>query len=308
MDRFFNATILNFSKNRLDCCNEINTMKFRNLLLSLILAAVMSACDKTQNHKAEEMNISNLVISEETKEAMNIIKDKRILFSHQSVGYNILSGVKMISDKSGIKLNVKNVDDTPLDNKNIFAHVTGGKNYFPKTKIDSFTKKIRELNNESIPDVAFMKFCYVDVKPDTDVNELFKYYQEKISVIKKENPEMTLIHFTVPLVTRSNTVKSKIKRLLGMDKYSDASNIKKNEFNNLLTQSFHGEPVFDIARVESTHKDGSREQFTEDGKVYYRMSSEYTTDGGHLNDLGQYVVATEMIKFLGKTIKHKIKK
>ena len=305
---FFNVAILNYTKKILGCCYENNLIIIRNLLLSFIVAVVMLGCNKTQNHKAEEMNINNVVISEETKEAMNIIKDSRILFSHQSVGYNILSGVKMISDKTGIEINVKNVDDVSLGNNKIFAHVTGGKNYYPKTKIDSFTKKISELNGESIPDVAFMKFCYVDVKPDTDVNELFKYYQEKINEIKKEKPGVTLIHLTVPLVTRSNTMKSKIKRLLGMDKYSETSNIKRNDFNDLLTKSFHGEPIFDIARVESTHKDGSREQFIEDGKVYYRMASEYTKDGGHLNDLGQYVVATEMVNFLGDTIKRTKKK
>ncbi len=279
-------------------------MNFRNILLSVLLVFVLLGCGEDKNNKAQKMD-GNIEISEETKQAMNVIKNSRILFSHQSVGYNILSGIKMISDKTGIELNIENVDEKPLGNKKIFAHSTGGKNYYPKSKIDSFTNKLKELNNELIPDVAFMKLCYIDIKPDTDVNELFSYYQEKIELLKKEKPDMTLVHVTVPLITRSNTMKSKIKRFLGMDKYSEASNIKRNEFNKLLNKSFHGDSVFDIARIESTHKDGSREQFTEDGKAYYRMSSEYTTDGGHLNKLGQYIVATEMVNFLGKTIKEK---
>jgi len=288
------------------CVNSCKVIfpTYRSLWLSVFLIFILLGFNKAQSQEVQEMD-GKIKISEETKQAMNIIKDSSILFAHKSVGNNILSGLKMLSDETGIDINVKNIDDVSLQNKKIFAHVTGGKNYYPKTKIDSFTKKMSELNGELVPDVAFMKFCYVDIKPDTDVNELLKYYQEKINEIKKEKPGVTLIHLTVPLVTRSNTMKSKIKRLLGMDKYSEASNIKRNEFNDLLTKSFHGEPIFDIARVESTHKDGSREQFMEDGKVYYRMASEYTKDGGHLNDLGQYVVATEMVNFIGKTISDK---
>lgn len=276
-------------------------------LVYLLLLLSLTGCDNSHkdNSKDIDMQADYSPISEETKQAMQIIKDSRILFAHKSVGNNILSGLKDLSDETGIELNVKKIDNKPIESKKIFAHSMGGKNDYPKTKIDSFTAKLKELNNELVPEVAFLKLCYVDIKPNTDVNELFSYYKEKIESLKKEKPDTTFVHLTVPLQSNPNSIKTKIKRLIGRQIWEEASNIKRNEFNQLINKSYKGEPIFDIARIESTRKDGSREQFMEDGKVYYSMSPEYTTDGGHLNKLGENIVATEMVNFLGKTIKEK---
>lgn len=276
-------------------------------LVYLLLLLSLTGCDNSHkdNSRDIDMQADYSPISEETKQAMQIIKDSRILFAHKSVGNNILSGLKDLSDETGIELNVKKIDNKPIESKKIFAHSMGGKNDYPKTKIDSFTAKLKELNNELVPEVAFLKLCYVDIKPNTDVNELFSYYKEKIESLKKEKPDTTFVHLTVPLQSNPNSIKTKIKRLIGRQIWEEASNVKRNEFNQLINKSFKGEPIFDIARIESTRKDGSREQFMEDGKVYYSMSPEYTTDGGHLNKLGGNIVATEMVNFLGKTIKEK---
>lgn len=283
---------------------------FFNLLLNVFLITILLSFNNVQSQEVKEMDKS-INVSEETKRSMKIIKDSRILFAHKSVGNNILSGLKMLSGETGIELNVKNIDNEPMGNKSIFAHSVGGKNVYPKTKIDSFTSKLKELDNELVPEVAFMKLCYVDIKPDTDVNELFGYYKEKIESLKKEKSGITFVHLTVPLVSKSDTLKDKIKDtikgLLGMTVWERDSNIKRNEYNKLIKNSFAKESIFDIAKIESTRTDGSREQFKNDGKLYYRMSPEYTTDGGHLNKLGQQVVSTEMVKFLGETIKDKHK-
>lgn len=301
-----NFIVLTYSKRAVNLGLDKMTFIFsRNLLLSIFLAFVMLGCDKNQNHKAQGMDINKTTISDETKQSMQTIKDSRILFAHKSVGTNILSGLKSLSDETGIELTIENIDNKSTGNKSMFAHSSGGKNAYPKTKIDSFTDKLRKLNKEFVPEVAFMKLCYVDIKPDTNVKEVFSYYQDKIEAIKKEKPDTTFVHLTVPLESKPNSIKAKVKRLLGLQVWQDASNIKRNEFNKLVNNSFHGDPVFDIARVESTRKDGSREQFTDGGKNYFSMSPEYTTDGGHLNRLGQHIVATEMVNFLGKTIEAK---
>jgi len=296
---------ISFSK-KITCVSSCNVSFpiYSNLWLSVFLIFSLLGVNRVQSQEVQEMD-GNIKISEETKQAMNIIKGSRILFAHKSVGNNILSGLKMLSDETGIELNVKKIDNKPIGNKSIFAHSMGGKNAYPKTKIDSFTTKLKALNDELVPEVAFLKLCYVDIKPDTDVNELFGYYKEKIESLKKEKSDTIFVHFTVPLMSKSNSIKSKIKGLLGIQIWEDASNIKRNEFNKLIINSFDRDSIFDIARIESTRIDGSREQFTVNGKAYYSMSPEYTSDGGHLNKLGQQVVATEMVNFLGKTIKKK---
>ena len=57
-------------------------------------------------------------------------------------------------------------------------------------------------------------------------------------------------------------------------------------------------PLFDLAAIESTAPDGTRASFVRDGKTYYQMVSDYTHDGGHLNELGQKRVAEQLLVFL----------
>ena len=274
-----------------------------NYLLIVVFSFNASGCNEVSNYAGEKMDIK---ISEQTKQSLDVIKSSRILFSHQSVGYNILSGLNMLTDEAKVELNVKNIDNGVVENKNAFAHTTGGKNEFPKTKIDSFVKNISDLKTTFVPDIAFMKLCYIDIKPDTDVVDVFNYYKNNIKNLQRENPRTTFIHLTVPLVAESNSLKSKIKRILGMQTWQEASNIKRHEYNNLLAETFKNEPIFDVARIESTDMNGVQEKFSKNGKVYYNLLPQYTSDGGHLNQLGQYVLATEMVNFLGQTLKHKI--
>jgi lysophospholipase L1-like esterase len=67
----------------------------------------------------------------------------------------------------------------------------------------------------------------------------------------------------------------------------------------LLRKNYEGkEPVFDLARIESTRPDGTRETFTQDGKTYYALVPAYTKDGGHLNKLGRKKVAEQLLLLL----------
>jgi hypothetical protein len=55
---------------------------------------------------------------------------------------------------------------------------------------------------------------------------------------------------------------------------------------------------FDIAELESTLLDGTNVSFQVNGKNYQALASEYTTDGGHLNNLGQEYIGYQFLKFL----------
>ena len=77
------------------------------------------------------------------------------------------------------------------------------------------------------------------------------------------------------------------------------ANIKKNEFNDLLTNYYAGkDPVFDIAYFESTYPDGKRSTFSKEGKSYFDLAPEYTYDDGHLNEKGRQWVAKHLLNFL----------
>jgi len=48
------------------------------------------------------------------------------------------------------------------------------------------------------------------------------------------------------------------------------------------------------------HSDSSRSYFTRDGEKIYALTSEFTTDGGHLNEAGRQAAAELLLQLLAK--------
>jgi hypothetical protein len=276
----------------------------RRIIFSLICFVLISGCNDAQNNEREktEMNDNAPPISKEVRQALEKIKDQRFLFAHHSVGNNILDGLRTISQEAGIELNLTEIETTPPTGSSTFVHFSPGRNTQPKTKIDEFVEQISNLPPDFTPKAAFLKFCYIDFSPETNVEELLSYYKNKIETLKKEYPATTFVHFTVPLTTRPTDIKSRIKRILGLQAWGDAANISRGNFNELLHTTFPHDPVFDIARLGSTLPDGSRTAFTHKGKTYYSLIPEYTDDGGHLNTFGRRMVASAFVVFLAKAL------
>jgi hypothetical protein len=173
----------------------------------------------------------------------------------------------------------------------------GGKNGDPEGKIDAFAATIRGESRLK-PDLAFMKFCFVDFNPRTNVDELFNYYRKTIDELKKEHPEIRFAHITVPLTERPTGLKWRIFRLIGKEVWEDEANVKRAEFDRLLKESFGADPVFDLSRIEATTPDGHLTTFEERGQSYLSLYPGYTEDGGHLNTLGQQVAGKAFIHFM----------
>jgi len=278
--------------------------KIFNLFIGMCMAAFMTACNDSHDHNGgeETMNGNISPVSETTRQAIKVVKDSRIFFAHKSVGDNILSGLKTLADEAGVKLIIRDVNTETVADDNVFAHSRNGENGDPVSKIDAFYSTIKGFKTFT-PQIAFMKFCYVDFGPNTDVNRLLSHYKNTMETLKKERPDILFVHVTAPLTAKLTDWKSRIKRLIDIQKRDDASNIKRNKFNQLLRKTFPQDPIFDIARIESTYPDGRRESFTVDGETYYRMAPDYTTDGGHLNPLGQRRVAAAMVELLAGLLK-----
>ena len=228
------------------------------------------------------------------------LAQKKIYFGHQSVGFNIIEGIKdLMKEYPEIKLDIVETTDISDIKGGVFAHSRVGKNVDPKSKIGDFVSFINNGIGKNA-DAAALKFCYVDMKADTDVNTILSVYNNSIAQLKKEYPELTIIHFTDPLTVTKTTWKTRIKKLLGKkDIWEYDDNIKRNEYNEMLINRYDGkEPIFDIAKIESTHPDGTRYSFNKDGKTYYSLVPEYTRDGGHLNETGRKKVAEQLLILL----------
>ena len=269
------------------------------LFLLFIIAITLITCRKEEQMTFNKNDLSRLDISQEQ---LDQLKAKRILFGHQSVGNNILDGIKKLMECNlGLHLTIQEVNSPDVFDQPLFGHFSVGRNTDPKSKCDSF-KKIMDSGIGDNVDIAFFKFCYVDINNNTDIYELFDYYVKTIEHLKTQYPKAIFIHVTVPLTTTPHNLKGKIKsnirRILGRPNQFYIST-KRNNYNKLLSRKYHGkDPIYDLASIESTLPDGYQYTFFYNGETYKSLAPMYTHDGGHLNDLGQIIVAKSLIRFL----------
>ena len=225
------------------------------------------------------------------------LAQRRIFFGHQSVGENLLDGVKQLATKAGVPVRIIETDAASKVGPATFGHTFVAENGNPTHKLQSFNQA---MGSQSAGlDIAFMKFCFVDFNVNTDVKELFAHYQATIDDLRTRNPGTTFIHVTAPLTGDQGGFKGFVKRLLGRAPYGIMENIRLEEYNALLRQAYRGrEPIFDLARVESTAPDGKVLTAKWQGSVTPTMVPGYTDDGGHLNAAGRLRAARELISVL----------
>jgi hypothetical protein len=221
-----------------------------------------------------------------------------------SVGTDILAGIKQLDAEiaGGGRLRPVSLQEAVASEGPALIDVSGGRNGEPRTKIDFFATTIRG-GARLKPNLAFMKFCYVDFNPRTDIDDLFGYYRNTLEGLKREHPEIRFAHVTVPLMEQPTGLKWRLYRLIGREVWEDAANVKRAQFNQRLQESFGSDPVFDIARVEATTPDGRLTTFEQDGRSYLSLYPGYTEDGGHLNTAGQRAAGTAAIRFLAEGLK-----
>ena len=241
-------------------------------------------------------------IADVPKEKWTTLLNKKIFFGHQSVGKNIIDGIEDLKkDYPWLEFNIVDTKESQTTNGPVFAHQKVGKNLEPVTKIDEFENILHTDVLGSPPDIAALKFCYVDLNKDTNLLELFNKYKEMVADLRASNPDTLIIHFTVPLKTVQSGWKSHLKEILGRRLQGAEENILRNQYNKMLVSEFSNKDqdlVFDIARLESTLPDGSRREFKDNYETYYSLAEEYTYDGGHLNEKGRKYIAEQFLLFL----------
>jgi hypothetical protein len=223
---------------------------------------------------------------------------KRVFFGHQSVGKDIIDGIRdLVKADPRIKLNIVKSAVPETVSGPAFIESEIGENGHPEKKIQEFERIMGKGMGEQ-GGIAMHKYCYVDFDSSTNVRQLFEQYRKTVDALKAKYRSLTIIHITVPLTTVEPALKASIKRLLGRTTARDI-NVRRNQFNNLLLEEYKGiDPIFDLAEVESTNSDGSRSFFERDHRKIYTLSREYTADGGHLNELGRKKAAARLLVVL----------
>ena len=227
-----------------------------------------------------------------------IIAQKRIYFAHQSVGANLLAGVAELAREAGVPLRIVETSRGADLAPGMLGHFFVPENGEPLRKLANFKAALGEGSNA---DVALIKFCYVDVDGTTDAQALFARYQTTIAELRAKNPNTTFVHVTLPLTTVQTGWKALAKRLFGRAPYGTVENVRREQYNALLRRAYAGrEPLFDLARVESTAADGRSVTVDWKGSIAPAMASAYTDDGGHLNEQGRVIAARALIRALAQ--------
>lgn len=266
-------------------------------LALMAIALLLTGCNET----LDDMNDFHKVYGSEITDAAELftsISENIVVFGHQSVGENILDGIAAWEEESGASLNRRSSRDMSTLEEPVFIDFRVGQNGDPKSKVDDFVSVVESIPTNRNP-IVFFKFCYVDVEAETDTDEVFDYYKEKMLYLKESYPHARLVLMTIPLTTVQTGWKATAKKILSKELYGYQENVLRQKINQRIIDELSGEfPVFDLALVESTLPDGTKSTYDNDGTAYPCLTEMYTSDGGHLNSYGAKIVSYNLLAYL----------
>lgn len=207
----------------------------------------------------------------------------RVFFGHQSVGGNIMKGVIALYKAGGTSappfVEISAASSGLPSSGGFLAHAFIGENGDPLAKIADFDAILRAGVGERV-DVAVMKLCYVDITVKSDVAGVFDRYAAVMAGLERDFPKVRFLYSTVPLKTNR-----------------PADNIARAAYNELIRREYQKtRRLYDIAAIESTTPDGSRVSGIENGLAYDSLFGGYSTDGGHLNEVGTRTAAAPLLQ------------
>jgi lysophospholipase L1-like esterase len=140
-----------------------------------------------------------------------------------------------------------------------------------------------------------MKLCYIDIRGDTDAKKLANDYMATLDRLSSKYPHVTFVAMTSPLTTLQTGPKAWVKRLLGRTPSGYLENYRRLEFNDILRDKYEKQGrLFDLAKFEAI----GGNNYLYQGRSVETMNPELTSDGGHLNSLGEKVIAAKLIKYI----------
>ena len=259
-------------------------------MLTIATITLASACADSSAAPAR-VDLSDAELAE--------LARRRIYFGHQSVGRDIVAGVRdILAERTSHPLRLLPADGLTVPGP-AFIEGSVGENGDPLGKTRAFARVLAA----GMPpgSIALHKYCYVDVTGKTDVESLFSAYRTAMAELRSAHPEVTLVHVTLPLrsAEEGGRLARYARRLLGRGPEGADVHLARARFNRLLRAEYVGrEPVFDLAGIESTGRDGRRVGFRYRGETVPTLAPEWTHDGGHLNEAGRRRAAARLLAFL----------
>lgn len=258
-----------------------------------LIAATMLILPGCNQSKPEDTSMA--ITTQISQPEWQALEKKRVVFGHQSVGGNILNGVERLAAKYGVNLDIHEQRTAPAA-KGI-SHFFIGNNGDPLSKIKDFATAI-DAGAAQNADVAMMKLCYADFNAATDARQVANAYITNLESLAQKHPETNFVAVTAPLMAVQTGPKAWIKRLIGKQPNGYVDNLRRAEFNTLLRERYLSTGrLFDLARAEA----GSTGKYCMaqvGDQAVETLCPDLTNDGGHLNEHGQELVATNFLSFI----------
>lgn len=244
--------------------------RFFTILSMLMLIFAVTAHAQVIGYKEAQM------ASKLTSSQAKSIANQTWLFTHASVGGNIIKGMTALnrenSDSFLFKINTFNPSSSAsladLQSGSVY-HASRGNPGWQK-KYDIFDTLIRTAKPTATKLIAMDKLCYIDQAASADT------YLKMMTKLEKDFPQITFVYTTMPIKTGNNR-----------------QNLQRQQYNDTIRQhiSKHGGLLYDIADIEAHTPQGDAQTFKADGESCQMLCENYTRDGGHLNDEGAKQVA-----------------
>ena len=257
----------------------------RFMMCGLLLTA--AACSSEAEIPGQSPMAS---LNQITSEQWQALAQRTVYFGHQSVGADIMDGVREIAAEYP-QITLRVVSGKPAAAAGVLNEFAIGKNNDLDSKNAAFLSATQ--GSLGAKPVLMFKYCFVDVDIGTDVKTVFDHYQQTIAALKAQHPDAVLVHVTMPLVSDSR-VRNYINSVLGRPTRV-MRNALRARYNAMLRSAYVKEPIFDLEAVESTRADGKREYAILDGQTVFSLAQEWTTDGGHLNAMGRRRAAEQLL-------------
>lgn len=241
----------------------------------------------------------------DVKSDLEVVAKSRVYFGHQSVGNNLLEGLRSLSATHNVPLRI--VEAPATDDAPGIVHAMVGRNREPQTKCDAFARFLTEQAAVRW-DAVILKFCYADMGEggEQDPARVLDAYTASVRSVRAARPDVLIVHATMPLQSEGLGKRDAIRKFFGFGTSNDDYNVVRNRYNDLLRAEYAREPIIDLAWAESTRPDGTRTGFRRDGRFIYEMAREFTYDEGHLTETGREWVAREFLRSLADVLRPRI--
>lgn len=219
---------------------------------------------------------------------LQALSGQRVFFGHMSVGRDIMGGLEQVYDSHDVAeapiIELEPGETTEVPQDGAFVHALIGENRHPVGKLRNFDAMLRGGLADQV-DVAALKFCYIDIRWNSDVEDLFARYQDTLAQLESDYPDVTFVHMTAPLTTGPYGIRDYVKIGVGRD-----DNATRERYNELMREAYGPDQLFDVAALEATEPDGVLREA--------ELFGGYSTDGAHLNAGASERMAAELVGFL----------